>query len=107
MAEASLPDMRARSKPGTAIAAMMPMIATTISNSIRVKPFDSRIFMFSLLGSNSVGRPTREQPWCQQSRIIYIVDLEQFIRTAFRKIALTICHSDNYWRPPSDKDCQA
>ena len=39
MAEDSLPDMRARSRPGTAMAAMMPMIATTISSSIRVKPF--------------------------------------------------------------------
>ena len=39
MADASLPDMRARSRPGTAIAAMMPMIATTINSSINVKPF--------------------------------------------------------------------
>ena len=38
MADASLPDIRARSSPGTAIAAMMPMIATTIKNSISVKP---------------------------------------------------------------------
>ena len=30
--------MRARNKPGTAIAAMMPMIATTISSSISVNP---------------------------------------------------------------------
>ena len=35
----SLADTRARSKLGIAIAAMMPMIATTISSSIRVKPF--------------------------------------------------------------------
>src|SRR5262245_47093878 len=47
MAEASLPDMRARSRPGTAIAAMMPMIATTIRSSIRVKPSDFRIFIHS------------------------------------------------------------
>ena len=39
MADASLPEMRARSRPGTAIAAMMPMIATTISSSMSVKPF--------------------------------------------------------------------
>ena len=39
IAEASLPEMRARSRPGTAIAAMMPMIATTISSSMSVKPF--------------------------------------------------------------------
>src|SRR5687767_7824811 len=30
--------MRARSRPGIAIAAMMPMIATTISSSMRVNP---------------------------------------------------------------------
>src|SRR5207249_4513284 len=50
MAEASLPDMRARSRPGTAIAAMMPMIATTISSSMRVKPsFFCIFFKFNLL----------------------------------------------------------
>ena len=49
MADASLPDMRARSRPGTAIAAMMPMIATTISSSMSVKPFWLRIFIVSLL----------------------------------------------------------
>src|SRR5262249_3882368 len=43
IADASLPDMRARRRPGTAIAAMMPMIATTISSSMRVKrPSDLR-----------------------------------------------------------------
>src|SRR5437667_7438652 len=42
-ADASLPDMRPRSRPGTAIAAMMPMIATTISSSMRVKPLELRI----------------------------------------------------------------
>jgi hypothetical protein len=35
----SFAEMRARSKLGIAMAAMMPMIATTISSSIRVKPF--------------------------------------------------------------------
>jgi hypothetical protein len=38
MANDSLPDMRARSRPGIAMAAMMPMIATTISSSMSVKP---------------------------------------------------------------------
>ena len=38
IADVSLPVMRARKSPGTAIAAMMLMIATTISSSIRVKP---------------------------------------------------------------------
>ena len=36
---ASLAETRARSKLGMAIAAMIPMIATTIRSSIRVKPF--------------------------------------------------------------------
>src|SRR5437773_6434764 len=43
--DASLPAILARSNPGMAIAAMMPMIATTISNSMRVKPFAFRIFI--------------------------------------------------------------
>jgi hypothetical protein len=38
IADASFPDIRARSRPGTAIAAMMPMMATTMSSSISVKP---------------------------------------------------------------------
>jgi hypothetical protein len=37
-ADASLAAMRARSKFGIAIAAMIRMIATTISNSIKEKP---------------------------------------------------------------------
>jgi hypothetical protein len=35
----SFAEIRARSKLGIAIAAMMPMIATTISSSMSVKPF--------------------------------------------------------------------
>jgi hypothetical protein len=38
-ADASLAAMRERSKFGMAIAAMIKMIATTISSSIREKPF--------------------------------------------------------------------
>src|SRR5215813_12215027 len=50
MADASLPDIRARSRPGTAIAAMIPIIATTISSSIRVKPsFFCILFTINLL----------------------------------------------------------
>ena len=45
IADASLPAIRARSNPGTAIAAMMPMIATTISNSISVNPTSLFAFM--------------------------------------------------------------
>src|SRR5262245_1747401 len=43
MADASLPAIRARSSPGTAMAARMPMIATTMSSSISVKPSLFRI----------------------------------------------------------------
>jgi hypothetical protein len=57
MADASLPDWRARSRPGTAMAAMMPMIATTISSSIRVNPsFFCSFFTVALLESRA-GRP--------------------------------------------------
>jgi hypothetical protein len=45
IADASLPAIRARSKPGMAMAAMMPMIATTISSSISVKPLLLRTFI--------------------------------------------------------------
>ena len=38
MADVSLPVILDLSRPGTAMAAMMLMIATTMSNSIRVKP---------------------------------------------------------------------
>src|SRR5260370_23621146 len=38
MAAASLAETRARSRLGIAMAAMIPMIATTIRSSIRVKP---------------------------------------------------------------------
>src|SRR5262245_4636225 len=38
IAQASLPEIRARIRPGTAMAAMIPIIATTMSSSIRVKP---------------------------------------------------------------------
>src|SRR5438477_4115971 len=69
IADASLPDMRARSRPGTAIAAMMPMIATTISSSIKVKPFDSRIFIVHSLGNVGAGGFIVEQPKCQSAEV--------------------------------------
>src|SRR5947209_8385060 len=68
IADASLPDMRARSRPGIAIAAIMPMIATTISSSMRVKPFALRIFIRNLLrvtsecGKTQQGRYHRPAP---------------------------------------------
>ena len=50
-AEASLAAIRARSRLGMAIAAMIRMIATTISNSINEKPSGLRI-LFCLAGKN-------------------------------------------------------
>jgi hypothetical protein len=58
IADVSLPDIRARSRPGIAIAAMMPMIATTISSSISVNPsFFCSFFTTNLLESARAGRP--------------------------------------------------
>src|SRR4029077_17669082 len=48
-ADDSLAAMRARSKFGIAIAAMIRMIATTISSSISEKPFCFRISKFPLV----------------------------------------------------------
>ena len=45
IAQASLPEMRARTRPGMAMAAMIPMIATTMSSSISVNPAVRRNFM--------------------------------------------------------------
>src|SRR5438067_8889090 len=52
-AEDSLAAILARSRFGMAIAAMIRMIATTISNSINEKPFCLRICVFSLLNQFS------------------------------------------------------
>jgi hypothetical protein len=68
IAEASLPDIRARNSPGTAIAAMIPMMATTISSSISVKPLLSRILIAfspsrrSAVSTNDFVFPTAKQP---------------------------------------------
>src|SRR6185295_7029364 len=67
MPDASLPAMRARRRPGIAIAAMMPMIATTINSSMRVKPFALRIFItHSFKDKNRLTfvSPALEQPQC-------------------------------------------
>src|SRR4030095_4864802 len=71
MADVSLPDMRARSRPGTAIAAMMPMMATTISSSISVNPS----FFFSILTTLSLNAPgclspDHRQPAEEQGRCL-------------------------------------
>jgi hypothetical protein len=57
IADASLPDMRARRRPGTAIAAMIPMIATTISSSISVNPLSSWILIDVLLNLSDAPYP--------------------------------------------------
>src|SRR6186997_2053734 len=54
IADASLPAILARNRPGTAIAAMIPMMATTISSSISVKPLVLRILIVSPLSSREV-----------------------------------------------------
>ena len=51
MADASFPDILARCKPGIAIAEMIPMIATTISNSMSVNPLS--LFELLLIGLNA------------------------------------------------------
>src|SRR5215831_17485255 len=54
-ADDSLADIRARIRFGMAIAAMIRMIATTISNSINEKPFCFRIYC--VLAGNVAGVP--------------------------------------------------
>src|SRR5256885_2216305 len=51
-ADDSLAAMRARSRFGMAIAAMIRMMATTISNSISEKPFCFRIWIYLTLPVN-------------------------------------------------------
>src|SRR5207247_8726058 len=58
---ASLAETRARSRLGIAIAAMMPMIATTISSSIRVKPFS--FFIDSPYAFEALGGPITQEPF--------------------------------------------
>src|SRR5215471_11996482 len=73
IADASLPEMRARSRPGTAIAAMMPMIAMTISSSMRVKPFWLRMLTwlsFRIKLGRSWRRPSHEQGGCRNGLIV-------------------------------------
>src|SRR5579871_571599 len=52
-ADASLADIRARIRFGIAMAAMIRMMATTISNSISEKPFCFRMFFFLLADFSS------------------------------------------------------
>src|SRR4030095_14098405 len=49
IAEVSFPVRRMPRRPGTANAAMMLMIATTISSSMRVKPYSDFRIMMTLL----------------------------------------------------------
>src|SRR5438477_12878519 len=99
MADASLPDIRARRRPGTAIAAMMPMIATTISSSMRVKPLGSRIFI-SLL---SFDQFEDHEPTGGESRTLWATRAQQLSNggaTARRLQALRLSHfhSSSYRR---------
>src|SRR4029077_12134950 len=63
-AEASFAAIRDRSKFGMAIAAMIRMIATTISNSIREKPF-CFFMMLDLLEKFSVVQSTPDNGACR------------------------------------------
>ncbi len=75
MADASLPDMRARSRPGTAIAAMMPMMATTISNSMRVNPSFFRMFFTEISLSARAGGPDMVSVAAPIRRLLFTVEL--------------------------------
>src|SRR5688500_13032806 len=79
MADASLPAIRARSRPGTAIAAMMPMMATTISNSIRVNPQFFSVLIFATycrLLSCRVTRFSGQKKGClqKQASLSYLLE---------------------------------
>jgi hypothetical protein len=56
-ADASLAEIRARSKFGIAMAAMIRIIATTIKSSISEKPFCVLRILFSPVGLTSLDRP--------------------------------------------------
>src|SRR3954467_4598115 len=81
MADASLPDIRARSSPGTAMAAMIPMIATTISSSMRVNPCVLRIFttntpfMVNTEFQSLLGHSNAEQSRDHQPLLTMVVNL--------------------------------
>ena len=61
--EASFPDIRARSSPGTAMAAMMPMMATTMRSSMRVKPLLVLVRMVLLPEAESFRRNLVVSKW--------------------------------------------
>ena len=65
MAAVSLPDRRACCSPGTATAAMTPMMATTIRSSMRVKPRLLRMVVLPFLPSTMPLRPLD----CQDRRL--------------------------------------
>jgi hypothetical protein len=77
-ADASLAAIRDRRRLGIAIAAMIRMIATTISNSISEKPFCFFIFNY-LLESVRVfsarARGTIRQGRCHSARFEYLVQI--------------------------------
>src|SRR5580704_544933 len=61
-ADASLAAMRARSKFGIAMAAMIKIIATTISNSISEKPF-CFLLTFDLSPNKALNLCSRQRPF--------------------------------------------
>src|SRR5438105_15075961 len=81
MADASLPDMRARSSSGAAIAAVMPTIATTISSSMIVKPCSLRSFISRSVGASRVVVECRRSVRQSYYRSLYrtIRDLRTFL----------------------------
>ena len=76
----SLAETRALSKLGIAIAAMMPMIATTISSSIRVKPFCVFISVYLPLSpGNEPGYPRdKASPMPARSMLTTHLDIRTF-----------------------------
>src|SRR4029077_9828274 len=91
-ADASLAAIRARSRFGMAIDAMIRMIATTINNSISENPFCFRIYLFSLRIS------TRPLPWTVRPELgketghgMISFHLESTLRANVRNQRLAIC----------------
>src|ERR1700686_4889816 len=105
-ADDSLAAMRARSKFGIAIAAMIRMIATTISSSISEKPFCLRILNsflpFEFRGlyrtpalDNARAGPRSLAPQAEAKRLVINGWLESWV-TRLEKMQIwadTLCHT--------------
>jgi hypothetical protein len=98
-ADDSLAAIRARSKLGMAMAAMIKMIATTISNSISEKPFCFRISFFLLvLRVQTQGEPS------PGGRPIWVVRLASRIRLPSASRLLSVSHY--YLTSPNTNELQ-